>query len=182
MNKIQQRVLVGTACAAAALFAGSASASNFFFNYGHTFLYTAFDSDVEDGDISANTFDFGLNMNEQFRLGVYYEHFTGDQDSAQIQGFLAEYDLAGGGDFVTSMGLMLGKIDGVGQDSVADIYGKFSLRASENSHTFAKIAYRGSPNANEGWGDGNPGGVFEGGDEIDDLNGMYVNLGFGFSF
>ncbi|MCG5548200.1 hypothetical protein [Halorhodospira halochloris] len=136
MKKIQQRVLTGTVCAAAALFAGTASADHdtYFFNYGHTFLYTAFDSDVEDGDISANTFDFGMQFNEQFRLGIYYEHISGDAGSNQVQGFLAEYMLGGGGDLATSIGLMLGKIDhedggDEAQSSVADIYGKLSLQA-----------------------------------------------------
>ncbi|BAU58461.1 hypothetical protein HH1059_17740 [Halorhodospira halochloris] len=175
MNKIQQRVLAGTVCATAALFAGTASADHdtFFFNYGHTFVYSAFDSDADDGDISANTIDFGVQLNEQFRLGAYHEIITGEGGSENmIRGLLAEYMFLGGGDFATSVGIMLGKED---EDaaSVADIFGRFSLQAAENAEMFAKVAYR---SAHGDWDDfGDP-------DDPDDLHGVYANLGFGFSF
>ncbi|MCG5531483.1 hypothetical protein LRD18_11565 [Halorhodospira halochloris] len=171
MNKIQQRVLVGTACAAAALFAGSASADHdtFFFNYGHTFVYSAFDGDAEDGDISANTFDFGIQMNETTRLGLYAESITGDAGSDNIRGFMTEYKLMDG-DFASSLGLMLGK-DG-NAASIADIYGKFSLQTADHSEIFAKIAYRGAPEEIGNIDSGDP----------DDHNAIYLNLGFGFSF
>lgn len=174
MKQYKRRIMAGTVCAAAALFAGSASAETFFFNYGHTFIYSAFDSDAEDGDISANSFDFGIHLNEQTRMGVYAENITGDAASANVQGFMTEYDLIDGG-VATSIGIMLGQ-DG-NANPVSDIYGKFLLQASENSDLFAKVAYRGAPNPIQ---DGAAINIDSGGP--DDHNSLYVSMGFGFGF
>ncbi|ABM62804.1 hypothetical protein [Halorhodospira halophila] len=173
-----KQTLAGVALISATAFAASASAETFFFKYGHTPVYTAFDSDAEDSDISANGFDFGVHLNDEFRMGVYYERLDGEGDAnADIRGLTAEYDLVGGVGFATSVGMMFGQA--AADATATDVYGRFALDTGDTSEMFAKVAYRGT-NAG-GWDDfGEDGAAAD--DLPDDLDGLYLNVGFGFGF
>ena len=173
MHKHARHTIAGVALLSATAFAASASAETFFFKYGHTPVYTAFDSDAEDSDISANTFDFGVHLNEDFRMGVYYERLDGEGGANEdIRGLTAEYDLVGGVGFATSVGMMFGQA--AANATATDIYGRFALDTGDTSEMFAKVAYRGT----------NAGGWVGFGDAAvpDDLDGLYLNVGFGFGF
>ncbi|MCG5527528.1 MULTISPECIES: hypothetical protein [Halorhodospira] len=175
MHKHARHTIAGVALLSATAFAASASAETFFFKYGHTPVYTAFDSDVEDSDISANTFDFGVHLNEDFRMGVYYERLDGfGGTTGDFRGLTAEYDLVGGVGFATSVGLMFGQASA--DVTATDIYGRFALDTGDTSELFTKIAYRGT-NAVDDELD-----AFSDGDSPDNLDGLYLNVGFGFGF
>ncbi len=172
MDIKHNRILAAALAASAALIITPAAAETFQFKLGHTAIYTAFDSDADDGDISANTFDFTVRLADDLHMGAYYETLDGEGGtSANIRGLTAEHPIGNLPGVSSSIGLMLGQASA--ENVVTDIYGRFGLEASDNADLFAKVAYRSTNSGNwDAFGDDDP----------DDLDGLYLNVGFGFGF
>ncbi len=178
-SKLSRTVGAGLVIAGLAV-AGSAHAHEFFFNYAHTPVYLALDSDVEDSDISANIFEFGTQVNDELRAGVYHERLDGTGGtSANIQGISAEYALQQTGDLVNSVGFMVGSGNtGDNTSLVADIYGRVALIGNDHTNLHAKLAYRTLPDSDfaEEFDDTGPA------DEANDMHGFTLSVGFGIQF
>lgn len=164
----------GALCAVGMLAATTASAQSFFFNYGHTPIYTEFDGNVT-ADLYANSFEFGTYIDDGMRAGVYHEQLSGAV-SANIQGISVEYEALATGDLMSNLGLMVGS----GRDNtanttslIADVYGRVALVSSEATNINAKLAYRHAPDSGFA---GSVGGAGS------DLHGLYMNIGFGIHF
>ncbi|MBE0472192.1 MAG: hypothetical protein IBX55_22130 [Methyloprofundus sp.] len=112
----------------------------FFFNYATMPAYT---TDSANGDVYANSFEFGVYLDQNTRMGVFNEQVSADGFNFNVNGISAEYDLLQQNQFATAVGVMMGNSSGAATDgSVADIYGRFVLHASDNANIHAKLAYR----------------------------------------
>ncbi|MCC3751519.1 MAG: hypothetical protein LLP51_08995 [Halorhodospira halophila] len=181
MRKASPRIIGGCALVAAGALAASPAVAEhgFFFNYSHTPVYTALDSDVEDSDLSANAFEFGTSVTDELRAGVYHERLDGEGgNTANIQGISAEYGMLETGDFMGSVGFMVGngRSDN-GNSLVADIYGRAALLANDHANLNAKLAYRTVPDSDfaQDFDGVTPG-------DASDMHGFTLSVGFGVHF
>ncbi|WP_146049438.1 MULTISPECIES: hypothetical protein [Alkalispirochaeta] len=135
----------------------------FYVHYGHTPVYL---TDSDHGDVYGNSFEFGVFIDENTQIGVYNEQVSIENAAdISIQGLSAEYRVLRVGGLATSTGIMLGSGD---SGNVADIFGRFTLLASEHANINARIAYRTAPD--------------EGAAAADNLNGIGLTIGFGINF
>ncbi|BAU58462.1 hypothetical protein HH1059_17750 [Halorhodospira halochloris] len=175
MKKKMVRYLGSALCASGLLVAGSASAHSFFFNYGHTPVYTEFDSEIDE-DLRANTFEFGTYITNDMRAGLYHEQLTGGDTTADIQGISVEYEALATGDLMTNLGIMVGSgSTGDETSMIADVYGRVALMATESANINAKLAYRTVPDSDFAQ-------EFDDGTDASDLHGILFSIGFGIHF
>ncbi|MBK1734359.1 hypothetical protein CKO15_03475 [Halorhodospira abdelmalekii] len=87
-----------------------------------------------------------------------------DAADPNITGLAAERALLRQGNFTAASGVMIGN-DG-NNDMAADIYGRFTLAATDHTNMYARLAYRTLPQSTA----------------ADNLNGIALSIGFGINF